>query len=92
VNRESHVDTQQITARARKALGTALQREVGDRDFPERPTEVGWDSIKHVELVLLLEEEFDVRFGEDEIPSLDSLGAIVNAVERHLASHDHNRG
>jgi len=35
-----------------------------------------WDSMRHMNLVLALEEEFNVRFGEDQIEQLISLPLI----------------
>lgn len=39
-----------------------------------------WDSIKHMNLVVALEEEFDIRFEDDEIPSLVNFNIIVATV------------
>lgn len=35
-----------------------------------------WDSLKHMKLVILLEEEFDIRFPDDLIEHLTSLDLI----------------
>jgi len=35
-----------------------------------------WDSMRHMNLVIALEEEFGVRFGEDQIEQLISLPLI----------------
>jgi acyl carrier protein len=35
-----------------------------------------WDSMRHMNLVIALEEEFAVRFGEDQIEQLISLPLI----------------
>ena len=42
-----------------------------------------WDSIKHLNLVLALEEEFDIRFEEAEIPSLVSFEIIAATVKAY---------
>jgi acyl carrier protein len=56
------------------------------RSFSASPIERAemddWDSLKHVELILVVEDEFGVRFDESEFPELDSLAAFVQAVER----------
>jgi acyl carrier protein len=39
-----------------------------------------WDSLHHMSLVLALEEEFGIRFPEDEIAQLTSLSALRNAL------------
>lgn len=40
-----------------------------------------WDSLHHVQLILALEEEFNVQFEFDEIPAMQSV-AIIDAMLR----------
>jgi acyl carrier protein len=42
-----------------------------------------WDSVAHVKLILSLEEEFGIRFSEDEISSIQTVGDILTSVESH---------
>ncbi len=44
-----------------------------------------WDSLKHIQLVLAIEDEFDITFSDDDIPNLLSTSAIEDTV-RQLAS------
>jgi acyl carrier protein len=39
-----------------------------------------WDSLKHMNLVLALEDEFGVQFSDQEIGELTSVNAIANAL------------
>lgn len=39
-----------------------------------------WDSLAHVQLVVLIEEELGVRFGTAEIQGFKNLGDLVDAV------------
>lgn len=41
-----------------------------------------WDSVAHLSLVLELEDAFDVRFPSEEIPALDSVARLQEAVTR----------
>ena len=41
-----------------------------------------WDSLKHIEILLLIEEEFDIWFEEEKIGELNSVKALCEAVER----------
>ena len=43
----------------------------------------GWDSARHVELVIALEERFDCMFEPDEVPELTSLRRIEEILRRH---------
>jgi acyl carrier protein len=38
----------------------------------------GWDSLQHVTLMYLVEEEFDVEFVGDEAADLADVGALTN--------------
>jgi acyl carrier protein len=42
-----------------------------------------WDSVAHVKIVLSLEEEFAVRFTEDEVSSAQTVGDLLTAIENH---------
>lgn len=43
----------------------------------------GWDSLKHINLVLALEEEFNIRFDEAEVPTLLNLKIIAATVQAY---------
>jgi acyl carrier protein len=45
-----------------------------------------WDSVAHVKLVLMLEEEFGIRFTEDEVSSIQTVRELLDAVETHKTS------
>jgi acyl carrier protein len=61
-------------------------RQVFDDDAPitletNRQSVAGWDSVAQVKLVLALEEEFGIRFSEDEVSSIESVGDFLHAIE-----------
>jgi len=39
-----------------------------------------WDSLRHMQLILAIEDEFGITFPDDDIPELLSPGAIENRV------------
>lgn len=43
-----------------------------------------WDSLKHMNLVLALEDEFGFRFADDELTDLLNLKLIVEIVSKKL--------
>lgn len=55
--------------------------QFGDDTAPA--TVAGWDSVRHVELVVALEERFGCMFDPDEVPELTSLTRIEDIVRRH---------
>lgn len=53
---------------------------------PETSPEMieSWDSVNHLNLVLAMEQEFDVQFTPEEIEQLLSVDAIVKLLEEKL--------
>lgn len=56
--------------------------KISDDSSPHEIT--AWDSIKHLNLVLALEEEFDIRFEEAEIPSLVNFKIIAATIRAYV--------
>lgn len=61
------------------------QDAIGDDASPEDIK--NWDSVKHLNLVLALEEEFDVAFTDEQIVELLSYQAIVDTLASNGAAH-----
>jgi acyl carrier protein len=57
--------------------GLAVTPNTGRGDIAD------WDSIAHVKLVLSLEEQFAIRFTEDEVSSVRTVGDFLAAIETH---------
>jgi acyl carrier protein len=62
-------------------LSISLERQVAREESVLRDSDPKWDSLKHVQLVLLLEEHFGVQFSEEEMGALRSSDEIVKAIE-----------
>lgn len=45
-----------------------------------------WDSVHHLNLVLALEQEFDVQLDPEDIDQMTSIGQIVSTLQRKLAA------
>ncbi|MDR0603981.1 MAG: acyl carrier protein [Bacteroidales bacterium] len=43
-----------------------------------------WDSLGHLNLIVALEEEFDVLFEPEEIAEMTSVQKIISKIEAHL--------
>lgn len=43
-----------------------------------------WDSLNHMKLIVALEEEFNIQFEDDEIPSLISFNIINATLKAHV--------
>jgi len=44
----------------------------------------GWDSLRHVSLVVAVENEFGVTFRSSEVGSFKTAGELAALIERHL--------
>jgi len=44
----------------------------------------GWDSLNHMNLVVMLEEEFEIEFTDDEISELLNFGLVKHIVQQKL--------
>ena len=40
-----------------------------------------WDSMKHIELVMILEEEFDISINPMDIPNIRDFNSILKKIE-----------
>ena len=75
----------EIVTKVLEAMTLTLQESwAGDVEV-RREDEAAWDSLKHVELIFVLEDIFAVQFSEEEMASMDSLSSIVSSLEHHLA-------
>jgi acyl carrier protein len=53
---------------------------MSDEDGPHSNPD--WDSVVHLNLILALEAEFEVRFSTAEIPQLLSVGKLRTRLEK----------
>ncbi len=44
----------------------------------------GWDSLRHVSLVVAVENEFGVTFRSSEVGNFKTVGELAELVQRHL--------
>lgn len=71
-------------------MSTVFEMDI--KDIPENaaPSVIeSWDSLKHMNLILALEEEFHLRFSDEELMDLLDLPTIVSVVKGILeARHE----
>jgi acyl carrier protein len=75
-----------IDREVRRVLATVFGRPITDDELLSARTEPTWDSLRHVEVLLAVEGALDVRFDEEEMPTLDSVDELVRSVKRHRAT------
>ncbi|MBF0474264.1 MAG: acyl carrier protein [Deltaproteobacteria bacterium] len=49
-------------------------------------TVASWDSLKHMNLILALEEEFGIQFRDEQIVEILKVGLIIEAVKEFTAA------
>jgi acyl carrier protein len=67
-------------------LSITVGRQIAQTESVTRDSEATWDSLKHVELIFMLEERFGVEFSEEEMAALRSSDEIVQAIEEKRAA------
>lgn len=67
-------------------ISTVLKRSLDAQVDISRQGLDGWDSLKHVEIMLGIEESLGIEFTEKEFSELDSLTALVDAAQGHHAT------
>jgi acyl carrier protein len=75
-----------LEATVRAIMLLVLNGENAETGDILRENSGGWDSLKHVELIFMLEDRFNVRFDEDEMSMMNSLTRIVASLEKQLAA------
>lgn len=75
-----------VALAVRGVLELALGRRIEPDEEVPQMKEPGWDSVKHIEILFLLEEELGITFAADEIAALDGMRAIVEYAAAHLAA------
>ena len=61
-------------------FSTVLKRTIEVTDEVERESEGKWDSLVNLELVMSIEEAFDVRFSPEQLELFKSKSWITQAV------------
>lgn len=77
----------EIKTKVRAILARTLKVDpagIGDHSSQTDLSE--WDSVRHMNVVLATENEFDIRFDDAELPNLTTLSLLVDAVAKHTGA------
>lgn len=69
-----------VETTVRSIFEVVLKRSIDTAESLSRETEGDWDSVRHIELLFMLEEEFGITFDEEEMSELQSFDDIVEVV------------
>lgn len=70
----------------RASIVVALKLETVNLGDIHRREVASWDSLKHVELIFLMEDQFDIQFDEYEMTEMNSLSKIVDILESKIVA------
>lgn len=70
-----------IEEKVAEILSQILKHKIKPGDVVQRKTEEMWDSLKHIEIIVTLEEEFDISIPVESAKNLDSMEKIVAFVK-----------
>lgn len=73
---------ERVIEKVSKCLGASRDSITRDTRFIE---DIGADSLDIVELVMELEEEFDVNIPDEEQEKIKTVGEAIDYIERELA-------
>lgn len=62
-------------------LSDVLNTALPQNENPKREEIPNWDSLKHMELILRLEEHFNIRFSIKEVAGITSVDDLVEIIE-----------
>lgn len=73
------MDSDKVKATLQQAIVAVLGKPLpsGDEAWLTMNGRRDWDSLKQVEILLMLEEEFGIRYTEEEFAQLDTAADIV---------------
>lgn len=64
-----------------KILSVLFEREVSPDEDVSMENEYKWDSMRHIEIIMTIEEELGISFPPADIPTLTSMKKIIRKVE-----------
>jgi acyl carrier protein len=69
-------------------FGVARQRVTTQSSFEHLIAESGADSLDLVQLLLRIEEEFNITIPNEEVDRIKTVGQAIQHVEKHIKSHE----
>ncbi len=70
-----------IEEQVAKIFSVLFQKEINSNDSIAKGEDALWDSMKHIEIIMAVEEELDVSFAPQDIPKLTSMKLIVDKIK-----------
>lgn len=70
--------------RIKKVMSNVFNIDVDTINNESSPDNIeNWDSLKHMNLIVALEEEFNLEFSDDEVIEIMNYKLVIEAVKNH---------
>lgn len=74
----------EVSEKLANILSTVFEKTISVRDNFSMESSDDWTSLKHIELIVMLEEEFEISFEPEIISELTSQQKLFEYIERLL--------
>ena len=78
------IDETLIAGKVRQAVAAALGGPIDPKRNLSQADEPRWDSLKHVEIMFMLEESFGITLDPEDFAAMTSIDSCVAGVIAHL--------
>lgn len=80
--------TRKVRQRVVSIMNDVFEMSISSEENPNRNDINNWDSLRHMELILHLEEEFNIRFSIEQVGAIEDLNDVVQIIEvSHGSQH-----
>ena len=70
-----------VEEKVKEVLEILLEHKIGTEEVSSASEEL-WDSLKHLEIIVTLEEELEIKFNQESISNLNSMSKIIEEVKK----------
>ena len=74
----------EVSEKLANILSTVFEKTISVRDNFSMESSDDWTSLKHIELIVMLEEEFEISFEPEIISELTSQQKLFEYIERQV--------
>ena len=75
------MNREEVLKRVNEIFVDAFDDENLSVNFDTTATDVdGWDSLMQMNLIEMIEDEFDIRFSLDEVVGMENVGAMIDII------------
>lgn len=79
-----HMNSREVEQTVLSTLNTILKQSFESPNDISVDNTDAWNSLKHIEIMFALEDEFNVEFSQEELSNLKSFSKIVNALQAKI--------